>query len=424
MYPSDQEDSSGGSRRWSPATRNPLPGSIDPAAPRKHWAAGAFVRLLATNMTFGFAISCFYLLPKHLTVDYAAAPSAVGAAMGIFGLTCVLVVPWLGRAVGALGLMRTVVLSQLLMAASSFGFLLAGGPGPAMLALRALQGLATAGLMTAAVALVCELAPTAKLSQAMGWSGAASLIMNALAPAVAEPIAARFGFRAVFALAGFAALLGAVIGRKLPTRVRAPARGQAAPSVFALTARARALLLALAAVGAGFYVAVAFLAPLALARGVQVVRGFFIAYTVSALAIRIMGEPLTTRLGLVRTATFGMIGYGVFIALLAGLGARSLAPLGVGFGLAHGVLFPALMALLFTDAAPDARANLAALANGVMSLGMLSVLAFGQLADHLGLPAVFVVTGVLVAATSRLVPAGPVVRIPPVPGFSREPEAE
>ncbi len=417
-------ENSGDGRRSSPATRMHGPGQDDSATAPKHWAAGAFVRLLATNMAFGFAVSCFYLLPKHLTVDYAASPSAVGAAMGIFGLTCVLVVPWLGRAVAVLGLRRTVVLSQVLMAGSSLGFLVADGPGAAMLALRALQGLATAGLMTAVVALVCELAPTAKLSQAMGWSGAASLVMNALAPAVAEPLAGRFGFRAVFALSGLAALLGAAVGRQLPARSTVPASPSGTPSIFvSLAPRARAILLALAAVGAGFYVAVAFLAPLALARGVDAVRGFFIAYTVSALAIRVFGEPLTARLGLARTATLGMLVYGVFIALLAGLGASSLVPLGIGFGLAHGVLFPSLMALLFTDADPESRANLAALANGVMSLGMLSVLAFGQLADHLGLPAVFVVTGALVSLAARLVPAEQLGH-EPVPKLAQEPETE
>ncbi len=39
-----------------------------------------------------------------------------------------------------------------------------------------------------------KLAPAHKLGQAMGLAGAASLIMNAIAPAVAEPIGARYGF--------------------------------------------------------------------------------------------------------------------------------------------------------------------------------------------------------------------------------------
>jgi hypothetical protein len=76
--------------------------------------------------------------------------------------------------------------------------------------------------------------------------------------------------------------------------------------------------------------------------------------------------------------------------------------LGLVFGIAHGALFPALMAMLFHDTAPAARAKLAALSNGVMNLGMLTVLGFGQLANHVGLVAVFVITGLLVAASGWL----------------------
>ena len=50
------------------------------------------------------------------------------------------------------------------------------------------------------------------------------------------------------------------------------------------------------------------------------------------------------------------------------------------------------------DTHPAKRARLAALANGVLNLGMLSVL--GQFANRAGLAAVFLVTGILVAASS------------------------
>ena len=46
------------------------------------------------------------------------------------------------------------------------------------------------------------------------------------------------------------------------------------------------------------------------------------------------------------------------------------------------------------------RARLAAFSNGVMNLGMLTVLGFGQLANRAGLAVVFVVTGALVAGAA------------------------
>ena len=401
MYASQEECCSSDGIRPSPATRDDLPGQNEQASIEpKGWITKPFVRLLATNMALGFGFSCFYLLPKHLTVNHAASAGTVGAVMGIFGLTSVLVVPFLDRVVGALGLGRTLVFSQALLAACSLGFAYHGAPGAWMLCLRVLQGLAAAAMMTAGTAMVCELAPAFRLGQAMGLAGGASLLMNALAPAIAEPVAARYGFSAVFLLSAAALVMGGLLARKLPARFAQGARSRTG-SGFSLPGRSRPVLLALGAVSAGFYVTVSFLAPLALSHGVQAVRGFFIAYTIAALGIRLFGGALTERLGLARTATLGMLTYGVFIALLADVGPRSLAPLGVGFGLAHGALFPALLALLFDGTEPATRAKVSGLANGVMNLGMLSVFVFGQAANHVGLPAVFIATGTLILLSSR-----------------------
>ena len=267
-----------------------------------------------------------------------------------------------------------------------------------MLFLRTMQGLATAGVMTAGVAMVCELAPAHRLGQAMGLAGAASLIMNAVAPTVAEPIGARYGFQWVFAMSGLAALLGYAFPRKLPAHTREPGTTPA----LAIPRRARPVLLSLAMCGAGFNVVMAFLAPLAMSRGAAAVRGFFAAYTLAALAVRLLGSAWTDRISTRRTAMLGTILYGATIAAIAGVGPRSMVALGLVFGLAHGVLFPALMAQLFHDTAPSERAKLAAFSNGVMNLGMLTVLGFGQMTNHFGLVSVFLTTGTLVAASALL----------------------
>jgi predicted MFS family arabinose efflux permease len=291
-----------------------------------------------------------------------------------------------------------------LLAACSLAFAFHSAPGAWVLSLRVLQGLATAAMMTVGTAMVCELAPAARLGQAMGLAGGASLLMNALAPAIAEPVAARYGFSAVFLMSAASLIIGAVLARKLPNR-SAHGTPAEAESVFSVPRRSRPVLLALGAVSLGFYVTVSFLAPLALSQGVRAVSGFFIAYTIAALSIRLFGGSLTDRLGWVRSATVGMLIYGVVIALLAWVGPRSLAPLGLGFGLAHGALFPALLALLFDGTEPTARAKVSSQANGVMNLGMLSVFVFGQAANHVGLPAVFIATGAVIFVSSRLLRA-------------------
>ncbi len=77
-----------------------------------------------------------------------------------------------------------------------------------------------------------------------------------------------------------------------------------------------------------------------------------------------------------------------------------MVPLGFLFGLVHGGLFPALMALLFEGVDPAARITLAGLANGLLHLGMMSVFLFGALANHTGFALVFESAGALVAASA------------------------
>jgi MFS family permease len=357
--------------------------------------------LLATNAAFGFSISTFYLLPKHLALSFAATPGQIGLVSGIFSLAAMLCVPFLGPTVEHLGYRRASIAGFLLMAACAFNFAFVGSIGPVLWTLRALQGLAASIVFAASVALVSAVAPPDKLGQAMGLSGAASLAMSAVAPAIAESLGARYGFGYAFALAGVAALLGAMASRGLPKL--GMAFGPHARSLFAIPGpNRRAVLAALAVTGAGFNVVMAFLAPFALRHGIQAVRGFFISYTVAALGIRVLGGGLTDRLGLRCTAMLGITLYGIVVAGIGLAGPAHMVSLGFVFGLAHGALFPALMALLFKDVDARDRTWLASLSNGVLQLGMLSVSLFGALANRTGFELVFILAGVLVAASAVL----------------------
>ena len=390
----DEETADIGEQCLSPAILEVFSGQ-DETWGEKGLFSPVFVRLLATNAAFGFSVSTFYLLPKHLAVSFAATPAQIGLVTGIFSLAAMLSVPFLGPLVERWGHRRALLRGYFLMAACAFAFTLVSRIGPVLWTLRVLQGLAASIVFAASVALVSAVAPPGRLGQAMGLSGAASLAMSAVAPAIAEALGAGYGFGYAFALAGVAALLGALASRGLPRP------DQPRPSAWTRPAiprpSIRAVLVTLVLTGAGFNVVMAFLAPFALRHGIQAVRGFFFAYTVAALGIRVLGGGLTDRLGLRRTATAGITLYGIVIAAIGLAGPAHLVWLGFGFGLAHGGLFPALMALLFEDVAPGERTWLAGLSNGVLNLGMLSVSLFGALANHAGFEVVFVLAGALVA---------------------------
>jgi predicted MFS family arabinose efflux permease len=84
------------------------------------------------------------------------------------------------------------------------------------------------------------------------------------------------------------------------------------------------------------------------------------------------------------------------------LGPKHLALLGGAFGLAHGIGFPALMALILESGRPEARPRLLALANGAINVGIVGVGILGAAAERIGYPAVFVATGAITFAAGLL----------------------
>jgi MFS family permease len=196
--------------------RSPSPRAIPVRDPDPPLASGAFVDVIVAQLFFGFAYSIFVLLPKLLTVGYGASARDIGAVMATFGVLSLAVSPAIGPVVARLGLRRTMAIGDLVLAASAIGFMFMQSAGPFAAVMRGLQGIAWALCFGAGMALCAEVAPPARLGQALGIFGAASLGMNAVAPVIAEPIAARFGARPVFALAALAALIGARLCRRLP----------------------------------------------------------------------------------------------------------------------------------------------------------------------------------------------------------------
>ena len=382
-------------QRWSPASQAEKPGQDT------HWyATKGIVRLLVTNAIYGYSLASFFLLPKHLAVSYAATPAQIGQVTGILSTASLLSLPLLGVAMRRLGYRRASVLGFVLLGLGAAVFPLFSRIGVAMLMARAIQGVAAAVVFTAGLAMSAAFAPKDKLTQTMGLVGSASLAMGAVAPAIGELLSERFGFAWVFLLAALAAFIGAWVSLALPDgeREHAPANTPTQSKRNALP-----LLATLAIVGAGYNVVMAFLAPFALQRGFPVVRGFFISYTLAALFIRLFCGVITDKFGTKRTAAWGIVIYGLVIAAIGVFGPAHRVLWGFVFGLAHGALFPALMALVFERVSAAARGPLAALSNSLLHLGMMGVFAFGALAGHTGFPTVFALVGGIVGLSSVLV---------------------
>jgi MFS family permease len=350
-----------------------------------------FALILATQFAFGFAFSSFFLLPKFVVTKLYGAPSQVGYVSAMAVLAAVLSSPLCGRLLARGARKPIIALGCVLSAVGALGFLSVTEVGGYLYALRAVQGVGYTFYFVGGATLVADLAPPARLGQALGWFGSAGLLMNAVATLVAERMAHEFGWHSVFAAAAVSGLVGTVLAlalqepeRKLTRRVPV-STGRAEPAPSRLP-----VLWAAAAGGAAFGVMSTFTQPLALSLGDTNISPLFAGYTAAALLVRLVFGNLADRLGRARVGAAALAVYTLVVASTAGLAPGWLSVLGVGFGLAHGALYPSLNALALEGAAREERGTLGGYFNAAFNGGVLLVTyCFGQVAQAYGYRVVF-----------------------------------
>lgn len=349
----------------------------------------AFLALLVTQFCGGLSFAGFYLLPKFLKSELAATASQIGLVTGVGLVANVVVTPLVARWLSG-GQRRFPVMAGIsMLIGAALGFCFVRSVGPLLLALRALQGLASALMLGAIVTKTAELVPRRNLGQAVGYVGLAMLVTNAIAPVVTETIAHHFGWNYAFA---FAACMGLLVFVPA-SRIEDDASVRAALKVDwfeLLDARRLRVLYAIAINGVALGIMFTFVQPLALERGARDVSRLFLGYVVTAASVRVILGHVADRLGKRRVSTvfFGL--YAVVVAASAALTPSSLFLLGLGFGVTHGILYPALSALALDQATDRGRGLAASATNGTFSLGFAaSVLLLGIVADHHGYPAAF-----------------------------------
>lgn len=359
-----------------------------------------FALVLATQFTFGFAFSSFLLLPKFVVTELHGSPSQVGYVGALAVLAAVLVSPACGKLLDRGGRRPHIIFGSLLSGFAALGFLFVTETGPYLYAVRAAQGVAYTLYYVAAGTLVADLSPPSRLGQALGWFGAGGLLMNAIATLIAEGVAERFGWHAVFwaaAASGFAAALLALFLRE-PERAAAAAisPGDAPPKP---AVSRHAVLWGAAAGGTAFGALFTFTQPLALSLGDSNISPLFAGYTAAALLVRLGFGNLADRLGRARIGGGALGVYALVVAMTAGLSRGWLAPLGVGFGLAHGAFYPSLNALALEGVARGERGSAGAWFNAAFNGGVLLVtFCFGQVAQLYGYRSVFLFVACLCAA--------------------------
>jgi MFS family permease len=389
---------------------------VPAAAPLPPLLTRPFLALLVAQASFGFSFASFFLLPKFVITELHAAPSDVGLVMASFGVASIVFIPLVGSWIDRFGRRPFVTAGGCVMFVAALGFLAVDRIGPLIYALRMLQGVGFSMAFISMSTMVTDQAPRERLGQAIGVFGVSILSMHAIAPAIAEEVAERFGWQWVFASAAAAAALCIALSRGLGERPLATHDATGA-GLFEVALRPRSLRIVavVALTGAAFGVMMTYPQPFSLELGRTQVRGFFIAYASAAVAMRLCFGTLADRVGRHRVSIGSLVVYGAAVLSMVWLRPSWLEPIGIVFGSAHGLFYPAFNALAVEPAAPDERGKLMALFNGGFNLGNSgATLTLGFVAERAGYPVVFAIAAAGAFAALILLVLSPEGRRAPV----------
>jgi len=346
-----------------------------------------FVRVTAANFCFFMTFASFFLLPLHVR-ELGGAESTIGLVMGTAGVAGLVSLVGVGWALDRLG-RRVVLLGGFVaMAGASAAFATVGRIGPALYALRVVQGFAFAAGFNAASTLAVEFAPPDGRAGALGLFGVSTLTTHALAPALGEVIARHAGFPTLFLLAAACSLVAIAIawplpeGRGLRHAERVPFRPSTVLVVTFVT---------VACCGVGFGTVITYVPTFVRDTGLGAVGTFFLSYTTAAVLTRVFAGGVGDAVGRRPVIVPALVLLAASTAALASVRSASmLAGTALLFGTAQGLLYPTLNAFAIdqVDVAHLGRAQTAY--NGAFNLGTtLGSVALGPVVEAVGYPGTF-----------------------------------
>lgn len=352
-----------------------------------------FALVLVITAINGLAFSTFFLLPKYLAVELGADASTIGGVSAITQLASVIGMPLAGALVDRYGRRRFAVIGALLFAVSSAGFVLLERTGALLWTLRLAQGLAYPFYYLALSTLATDISPRARMGEAIGLFGAVMISTNALGPAFAEWGAHVFGWHAVFGSTVLAALLAALLSRFLHEPSRPPIREAAAPLLrLVFRPGLRRILLVTVLVGWTFSSMFTFYQPWALANGYTEVSMFLVAFSMSAMVMRVGLGRLADSFGRLRVAKAILVLYTLAPLALIGLPTLGLVVTGGLMGIAHGIFFPTLNAVAVEFSKDSERGKAMGTYSAAFNVGFSSgAYILGNLALAHGFPVIFMV---------------------------------
>lgn len=357
-----------------------------------------FVLVTLTSFIFFFNYHSFILLPLRIE-ELGGTESTIGFIMGAASMATILTTPSVGILIDKWGKKWFLLAGGLLMSVTSLPFAYLDSLGFAFPALRVLHGAALSLCFVSAGTLIADVSSPARRSQAIGIFGLFSVINFALAPYIGKKIVEAYGFGGLFVfdfVFGSSAFIAALFIREPEPHPGDNQPGGGYKSVLfrrGVFAAAFALMVA----GTGFVTAITFVPVFARRIGIHSFELFFITYTVSIIAVRLIGGWIPDKFGKKRSSVPALFLFAIsIIAIGLASGTPGLILAGVFFGLGHGLFYPAIYALVI-DLTPEAdRGKAVSICSVAFTFGgMLGVFIYGVIAEAWGFRLMFDIAGVV-----------------------------
>lgn len=331
-----------------------------------------FLLLACAHTLYGLSFFLFLHLPAFIT-GLGGSEIDVGLVFGATSAVAIASRPWMGKVMDDKGRRPVLVGGGLLGTAASAAYLLVGGIGPLLYAVRIAHGLSEAMLFASLFALAADRVPPSRRIEGIGLFGVSGLVPMAVGGAAGDALIAAGGYALLFLVAtglNVAAVALSLLVTEAPHTPGEPPRGLAA----ALVERA---LVPLWAGGLLFATALAahftFLKTMVKARdSFGQVGDFFAAYAIVASLIRVVAGSLPERVGPKRVLAGAIVALAAGQCILAWASTRAeLVIAGALSGAGHGYTFPILLGLVVTRARPSERGVALAIFTALFDAGTL-----------------------------------------------------
>ena len=360
----------------------------------------AFVGLIVAEFAYFLCVGLtFQVLPTWVDGPVGSDKAGAGLAVGAFGVTALVLRPWIGRVADRDG-RRRVLIAGALLALVSTSLLTLVDTLPLIVAARLLAGVGEAAFAVASITALIDMAPPARIGAALSYNSLGLYLGLALGPTLGEWAVERDGYRFAFQVgAGLVAACVVAILLAVPETMTHPST-EASPLIHRSSLPIAVGFLA-NLIGAGGFLAFASLR----AEEIDMARAGLVLFTYGGvvIALRLTMAQVVDRIPPLRLGVFALLASAAGLFLASATDSSLWLLLGGGL-VATGVAFstPAFFAAAFATAGPSERGAISGtmMATIDLSFGIAPML-LGLISNTSGIPtawAVAAVIGVLGAA--------------------------